>query len=247
MSNENSVAFGVDFFTADKSSLLSDIEKRIYAPYSFVVTPNVDHLVQLNKNHEFRDAYCKASIRICDSRVLSPLLRSLGVIIQEVIPGSDLTLDLLSWANRDRLRLVLIGGSELEVERLRLLYPGIFLYHHNPPMGFIERVSEVDECLNFIRDHHSEIVLYAVGAPRQEILASYIEPNERTGVGFCIGASISFATGTIKRAPKWMQKAKLEWLHRMVSDPRRLVKRYFNDFLFIVVAYCSEKLKSRKL
>ncbi|MFW9674481.1 WecB/TagA/CpsF family glycosyltransferase, partial [Vibrio parahaemolyticus] len=74
-----------------------------------------------------------------------------------------------------------------------------------------------------------------------EILASSIESHERTGMGFCIGASISFATGSIKRAPVWMQNCKLEWLHRMLSEPKRLVKRYVHDALFIVPAFWREK------
>jgi len=60
-------------------------------------------------------------------------------------------------------------------------------------------------------------------------------------MGFCIGASISFATGSIKRAPRWMQMNKLEWLHRMFSEPRRLARRYLHDALFIVPAYLRER------
>ncbi|MCQ4277349.1 WecB/TagA/CpsF family glycosyltransferase [Stutzerimonas degradans] len=241
MSNDTNHAFGVSFYTGSKAALLASVREGVKQPYSFVVTPNVDHLAQLQHNAALRAAYSKARLRLCDSRVLMPLLQRLGVAVEEVIPGSDLTIDLLRWADSERLRIVLVGASNEECTKLRNLYPGITVYHHNPPMGFIDRPDEVRRCLEFIRQHPSELVFYAVGAPRQEILASSIESHERTGMGFCIGASISFATGSIKRAPRWMQNCKLEWLHRMLSEPRRLVRRYVHDALFIVPAYRREK------
>lgn len=241
MSSDTNHAFGVTFYTGSKAALLACIREGVKQPYSFVVTPNVDHLAQLQQNAALRTAYAKARLRLCDSRILMPLLQRLGVAVEEVIPGSDLTVDLLRWADQERLRIVLIGASQEECTRLRALYPGITLHHHNPPMGFINQPDEVRRCLEFVREHPSELVFYAVGAPRQEILASSIESHERTGMGFCIGASISFATGSIKRAPRWMQQCKLEWLHRMLSEPRRLVKRYLHDALYIVPAYRREK------
>lgn len=241
MSSETNQAFGVDFYTGSKEALLACIREGVRQPYSFVVTPNVDHLALLQRDHQLREAYARARWRVCDSRVLNPLLRSLGVRIREVIPGSDLTIDLLRWADREQLRLVLIGGRDSECQRLKALYPGIRIAHYDPPMGFINKPEEVARCLDFVRQHPSELVFYAVGAPRQEILASRIQAHERTGMGFCIGASISFATGSVRRAPLWMQKAHLEWLHRMLSEPKRLARRYFQDALFIVPAYLRER------
>lgn len=241
MSSDTQEAFGVTFYTGTKTALLASIREGVSQPYSFVVTPNVDHLAQLQEDAALRDAYSKARWRLCDSRILMPLLHRLGVRVPEVIPGSDLTIDLLRLADQLRWRLVLIGGSPAECQKLQVLYPGIAIEHHNPPMGFINKPEEVERCLEFIRSHPSELVFYAVGAPRQEILAAGVQSHERTGMGFCIGASVSFATGSIKRAPKWMQESKLEWLHRMFSEPRRLVKRYVKDALYIVPAYLREK------
>lgn len=244
MSSDTNQAFGVRFYGGSKAALLACIREGVRQPYSFVVTPNVDHLTQLQHSQPLREAYARARLRICDSRVLLPMLRSLGLRIDEVIPGSDLTLDLLHWANREQLRLVLIGASVAECERLRARFPGISIAHHNPPMGFIKQPAQVRRCLDFVRAHPSELVFFAVGAPRQEILASSIASHERSGMGFCIGASISFATGSVKRAPRWMQKAKLEWLHRILCEPRRLLKRYLRNVLYIVPAYFRERSHS---
>ncbi len=239
-------AFGIDFYSGNKKALLSYIREGVKQPYSFVVTPNVDHLVQLEHDEQLRDAYAKARWRLCDSRILLSLLSRLGIHLDEAIPGSDLTLDLLKWADAERLRVVLIGSVESEADKLRALYPGIVLSHYNPPMGFIKKPEEVQRCLQFVRENPSELVLYAVGTPRGEVLAAATQPNERTGMGFSIGASISFATGTIKRAPKWMREYKLEWLHRMCMEPRRLAKRYWIDALYIVPAFLREKSARQK-
>ncbi len=244
--SSDTTAFGIDFYPGNKKALLTCIREGVRQPYSFVVTPNVDHLVQLEHDAELRDAYAKARWRLCDSRILLSLLKRLGIHLDEVIPGSDLTLDLLDWANRERLRVVLIGSLESEADKLRALYPGIDLYHYNPPMGFIRKPEEVQRCLQFVRDNPSELVLYAVGTPRGEVLAAATMPYERTGMGFSIGASISFATGTIKRAPRWMRESKLEWLHRMLMEPRRLARRYWIDAMYIVPAYLRERSARHK-
>nr|WP_221189882.1 WecB/TagA/CpsF family glycosyltransferase [Azomonas macrocytogenes] len=223
------------------------IRDWIKQPYSYLVTPNMDHLARVRNEEAFRDAYDRARLRLCDSRVIMPLLNSLGVHVKEVITGSDLTLDLLKWANEDHLRIVLIGSTSAECGKLLRMYPNIKLDHYNPPMGFIKHPEEVERCLAFIREHPSDLVFYAVGTPQGEILASKVQSHERTGMGIGIGASISFATGTVKRAPKWMQEARLEWLYRTTLEPRRLGKRYLNNFMFIIPAYLRERnLKSRK-
>lgn len=239
--SSDTTAFGIDFYSGNKRTLLTCIREGIKQPYSYVVTPNVDHLVQLETDNQLRHAYANARWRLCDSRILLSLLHRLGVHLDEAIPGSDLTLDLLKWADADRLSVVLIGSAASEAEKLRALYPGITLYHYNPPMGFIKKPEEVQRCLQFVRENPSDLVLYAVGTPRGEVLAGMTQPNERTGMGFCIGASISFATGTIKRAPRWMRESKLEWLHRMCLEPRRLAKRYLIDAVYIVPAFMREK------
>lgn len=244
--SSDTTAFGIDFYSGNKKTLLTCIREGIKQPYSFVVTPNVDHLVQLESDEELRNAYAKARWRLCDSRILLSLVSRLGVHIDEAIPGSDLTLDLLKWADQDRLRVVLIGSATAEADRLRALYPGIDLYHYNPPMGFIKKPEEVQRCLQFVRNNPSDLVLYAVGTPRGEVLAGMTQPHERSGMGFCIGASISFATGTIKRAPRWMREYKLEWLHRMCLEPRRLAKRYFIDAIYILPAYLRERSSKQK-
>jgi exopolysaccharide biosynthesis WecB/TagA/CpsF family protein len=94
-------------------------------------------------------------------------------------------------------------------------------------MGFIKSEHEVQKCVNFAVKTRAPLIFLAVGMPQQEILARHIVDHpEARGVGLCVGASIDFLTGKERRAPVWLQKVGLEWLHRLLRDPRRLAARY---------------------
>jgi exopolysaccharide biosynthesis WecB/TagA/CpsF family protein len=87
------------------------------------------------------------------------------------------------------------------------------------------------------------LVFLAVGSPRQEALAAAIRATGcATGTGLCIGASLEFIAGAQRRAPVWMQRAGLEWLHRLGCDPKRLVRRYLMDCPAIVPLLLRERL-----
>ncbi|HEU4820333.1 MAG TPA: WecB/TagA/CpsF family glycosyltransferase, partial [Qipengyuania sp.] len=79
----------------------------------------------------------------------------------------------------------------------------------------------------FVERTQAQLVLFAIGAPQSEIVAHAIARRGRAGgVGLCIGASVEFLSGAKRRAPSWMQRAGLEWLFRLVSEPGRLWRRY---------------------
>jgi exopolysaccharide biosynthesis WecB/TagA/CpsF family protein len=110
---------------------------------------------------------------------------------------------------------------------LQARYGWTRLTHHDPPMGFIHDPAAMEACVRTVLENPARIVLLCVGSPQQEILASRIATaGEATGVGLCVGASLDFVAGVKRRAPRWMQQAHLEWLHRLISEPRRLWRRY---------------------
>jgi exopolysaccharide biosynthesis WecB/TagA/CpsF family protein len=112
-------------------------------------------------------------------------------------------------------------------------------------MGFIKSGAEVTKCVDFVVNTQAPLVFLAVGMPQQEFLAQHIanHPQAR-GVGLCIGASIDFLTGSQRRAPLWVQKAGLEWLHRLLSNPRRLASRYLIECPRIFYLICMEWRKT---
>jgi exopolysaccharide biosynthesis WecB/TagA/CpsF family protein len=196
--------------------------------FGYVVTPNVDHLIRLHEDPNFRRLYEQASYVLLDSRFLALCLRVTRGLRLPVCTGSDLTSYLLGGATRHDDELVLIGGTPAQAERLRQLRGLCALHHHNPPMGFINDPVALETCLQFIEAHSPfRYCLLAVGAPQQEQVAGMLKARGRArGLALCVGASINFITGEERRAPAWMQRAGLEWLFRLKQSPRRLARRY---------------------
>jgi N-acetylglucosaminyldiphosphoundecaprenol N-acetyl-beta-D-mannosaminyltransferase len=197
------------------------------APFRYVVTPNVQHLVKLHDDPvALRPAYDGASRTYCDSRIVS-FLSALRGMHTSVVTGSDLTARLISLASKQNRSVTIVGPEADDCAKLKRLFPGLRLAHMRPPMGFIRSEIEIKKCVDFVVNTRSELVFLAVGTPQQELLARCISENsDARGIGLCVGASIDFLTGRQKRAPLWMQRAGLEWLHRLGSDPRRLARRY---------------------
>jgi exopolysaccharide biosynthesis WecB/TagA/CpsF family protein len=196
--------------------------------YGYVVTPNVDHMIRYHENGDFRALYAQAAYVLLDSRVAALAFRMVHGVRIPVCTGSDLTEALLSRVAGTADRIVIIGGSERQARLLKSRYGLQDLHHYNPPMGFINDARAVEACLQFIEAASPfRFCLIAVGSPRQEILAQLLAERTRArGLALCIGASIDFLTGGERRAPFWMQRVGLEWLYRLMQNPRRLAWRY---------------------
>jgi len=221
---------GVTFDSCDLAAAETWLTGRpADAPFAFVVTPNVDHVVKLDAapaDAEIRQAYAAAALRLCDSRIVARLARMRGVDLA-VVPGSDLTAHLVMQVAQAGDRICLIGGDAAMLDELRGLRPELEIVQHIPPMGMLAKPAAMAEAAAFIRDARARYTLLAVSSPPQEILAlRTAQLGGAVGIGLCIGASIDFLTGRKARAPLWMRKASLEWLHRLLSEPRRLWRRY---------------------
>jgi N-acetylglucosaminyldiphosphoundecaprenol N-acetyl-beta-D-mannosaminyltransferase len=144
-----------------------------------------------------------------------------------VCPGSDLTQALFSQVIQPADRVVVIGGAAEQAMQLAASY-GPTIVHHNPPMGFINDPAALENCLRFIEAASPfRFCFLAVGSPQQERVAYLLKQRGLTqGLALCSGASLNFLTGAERRAPRWMQRMALEWLFRLLHDPRRLARRY---------------------
>lgn len=221
---------GLDFDPLDlgeASRWLAD--RAADAPFGYVVTPNVDHLVRLHgpaATAELWDAYRGAALTLCDSRILRKVARLRGVRLA-LAAGSDLTERLLRRVIRPDDRLCLLGGDEATAAALRALCPAVTLCQHMPPMGLLRDRAAMAEAAAFAASARARFTLIAVGSPQQEVLARRIAAHpDAVGTGLCIGASVDFLTGRLRRAPRWMQRCGVEWLHRLLSEPRRMWRRY---------------------
>jgi exopolysaccharide biosynthesis WecB/TagA/CpsF family protein len=196
--------------------------------YGYVVTPNVDHLTRYCDDPSFRGIYHSAQYVLLDSRVVAMAMRLLRGPRLGVCPGSDLTAELLGRVASPADRIILIGGSASQAKQIGAIYGLTNIHHHNPPMGFIGNAEATENCLRFVEARSPfRFCFLAVGSPQQEIVAQLLQSRDRArGLALCVGAALNFITGAERRAPRWMQELALEWLHRLVRDPRRLAPRY---------------------
>lgn len=224
---------GVDFDLAGEADVLAWIERSSGGgDFTYLVTPNVDHVVMLAEPgpEPWRDAYraavADAGLCVNDSRILQRLA-SFSRVSLPVTPGSDIVKALVERRRTAAGALALVGGRTEEADWLRTALPGHSVLHYQPPMGVRDSAAARAEIANFVEHAQADIVLFAIGAPQSEIVCHAIaRRGEARGVGLCIGASVEFLSGAKSRAPRWMQRAGLEWLFRLTSEPGRLWRRY---------------------
>ena len=195
--------------------------------FGYVVTPNVDHVIRLHDDPRFREIYAQASYVLMDSRFLARMLSVFKRQYLRVCLGSDLTTALLTSVVKPSDVTVLVGGSPEQAQMLRERYPQA-LHHVNPPMNFIRDPQAVEQCLREIEAVGAfRFCFLAVGSPQQEIIAQMLKDRGRArGLALCIGTAVNYLTGVEKRAPFWMQQSGIEWLFRLLHNPRRMAKRY---------------------
>jgi N-acetylglucosaminyldiphosphoundecaprenol N-acetyl-beta-D-mannosaminyltransferase len=239
---------GVDFAALALPEVLALLAARPAGePFAAVVTPNADHLVRLSRNPGLSPLYRDAGLTLLDSRVVARLGRRLGLAVPPVVTGSDLTAALFATVIRPGDRIAIIGGQAEAIAALTARHGLTDVVHHDPPMGFEHDQAAFARAVDAVRGAKARFVFLAVGSPRQEKLAHAImQASDATGIGLCIGAALDFLTGAQARAPGWMQRAGLEWLHRLATNPGRLAKRYLVDDLPIIALLAREARARRR-
>lgn len=216
--------------------------------YAYVVTPNSDHVIRFYDDPSFRDLYESADFALLDSRFLALLLRISKGIQIPTCPGSDITAALFENVISPDDKIVLVGGNTAQAMQLAQKHGLHKLRHYDPPMGFIREPAEVEACLNFIeRESPFRFCFLAVGCPQQEKLAQALQSRGKArGMALCIGASINFLTGIERRAPLWIQRLGMEWVFRLLNDPKRLARRYLvrGPRIFLLLSQLNFVLRS---
>jgi N-acetylglucosaminyldiphosphoundecaprenol N-acetyl-beta-D-mannosaminyltransferase len=206
-----------------------------------VVTPNVDHLVMLEHDARFRDAYARASLCLADGMPVVWAARLLGTPVPEKVSGSDLLLPLVRLAAAEGWRVFLVGGGPGTAAAAAARFEaelGLRVVGHAAPM-LTPAGEAADEGALFarIRAARPDLVFVAFGAPKQEFWIERARAALGPAVAVAVGASLEFVVGRVKRAPAWMSRAGLEWLYRLAQEPRRLWRRYLlRDPQFLLIA-----------
>jgi N-acetylglucosaminyldiphosphoundecaprenol N-acetyl-beta-D-mannosaminyltransferase len=223
------LGLGFDLLSTDQVvSRLTKVSRAM--PYSYIVTPNVDHIVRLhedeNRAARLGSIYENAALCLCDSKVLHLLGRLRGVRLP-VVPGSELTALMFERVIRPGDRIGIIGGDAALLRALRDKYRNIEFVQHCPPMGLGQNSAARRASAEFAAHNDARFTFIGVGSPQQEMIAAEAKAIPgAAGTALCIGAGLDFLTGRQKRAPQLARSLGLEWAHRLVSNPRRMWRRY---------------------
>jgi len=227
---------------------MSEAVERIVAMASdggaphYVCTGNVDHLVTMQRDSEFRRIYEQADLVLADGMPVVWLSRlSPGGRLRERVAGSDLFWELARVSAVHGLRLFYLGGApgaaERAAEAARARVPGVNICGlYCPPFDKFGTEAEQARIRDAIRAAAPHVLLVAFGAPKQEKWIAAHKDGIAVPVSIGVGGSFEMAGGLIRRAPRWMHGIGLEWLHRLLQEPRRLWRRYLaRDLPFLLL------------
>lgn len=205
----------------------------------YIVTPNVNCVVLLSKHQGYRNAFERASMVVADGKPVVLAARMFGEDIPGTVTGSDLVPAIFQRFNDEaqhELKVFLLGAmpgiAEVAASNIESMYQHVKVSGlYSPPFGFEKDPVECDKICKLISASGAEFLLIGLGAPKQATWVSQYAEQLPVKVAICAGATIDFLAGNKPRAPKWISKIGMEWFYRMVSEPKRLVKRYAADAL----------------
>jgi len=220
----------------------------------FVITPNVDHIVQVQSNVALQNAYQQAALVVTDGRPVVWAANLLGVKIPETVPGSDLVPAIFEHAQKNEkpIKVFLLGAMPGVADRAKAAISQQWSVVNvvgtlSPDFGFDKNDAESQKICEIVNASGAELLVLGLGAPKQELWVTKYAVNLAVEVALCVGATIDFLAGEKPRAPVWMRKSGLEWLHRMLSEPKRLAKRYVVDaIVFPKIVYKEWLLQRQK-
>lgn len=197
----------------------------------WVVTPNLDILHKLVHDDSFRELVDPATLRLPDGKPLIWASAIQGTPLPERVAGSDLVSTLSARAADDGLSVFLLGGdpgaADEAADVLKGRHPTLTIAGIEcPPFGFEADASYMASLEARLVEAQPDIVFVALGCPKQERLIVKLRQAAPKAWYLGIGISFSFLAGRVHRAPRWMQAAGLEWVHRLCQEPGRLAKRY---------------------
>lgn len=202
---------------------------------------NANNYVLAQKNKELSEAVSNADLIQADGVSIVWASRLMGMRIRERVNGTDLMNRLIEEADQRKLRIYFLGTKEMVLQRmlstLKERYKGLRI------AGFHNGYFEADEetyIIEEIRKSQADILLVGMPTPFKEVWCYKNRDKLDTPVILGVGGSFDVLAGIIKRAPSWMQKSGLEWVWRLIMEPRRMWKRYltYNTlFLFALSKY----------
>lgn len=243
--------FGLDISTSSFAEAVTTLSRTLAedAPAKVVVTPNTDQIVKLSRDTHLLSLYQSADFIFPDGfpLVLSSRLLHGKNSCQERVTGADLFPALCQIIEKKQGRIFLLGGHPGNEASLRQAmagkYPSATIEVFSPSMSFVADSDEGQKAVERINRFRPDITFACLGMPKQERWALRYCSTLHTKLICCFGAAFEFDLGLVKRAPQVMQDIGLEWLWRLLGNPRKLGRRYLLDDPYFVVILIREFLK----
>jgi exopolysaccharide biosynthesis WecB/TagA/CpsF family protein len=237
----------IDILSITKKELLDNLQQGV------LFTPNVDHLMNLQKDKDFYLAYQQADFVVCDSQIVRFASKFLKRSIVETIAGSDfLSLFCFHHKANPNIQVFLLGAREGVAQQAmhnlnEKMGRDIVIGVHSPSFGFETNEAECRDIIQKINESKANVLVVGVGSPKQEKwIAKYKDQLPLVKIFMGLGATIDFEAGIVRRSPIFLRKIGMEWAFRLCSDPKRLWKRYIiNDIPFFLLIF-KEKLNRYK-
>ena len=213
-----------------------------------LATVNLDYLVQAERSDAFRSALRTAQLTVADGAPVLWLSRLAGRRLPERITGSDLT-EWLIAGGIPSTRLYLLGSTEAVcravAKRAEAAGVPVVGWNTSPPDVFADPERSA-ALVAEINDTEPDVLLTALGAPRQDLWLERHQPSLDVSVLIGVGGSLDFAAGRVRRAPRLVQRVGLEWAFRLVQEPGRLFRRYVMDDLPFLVRAAIATMSRRR-
>lgn len=215
---------------------------------------NLNQLYLLKNNSEFANSVKKCDILIPDGEPVMWIAKWLGSPLKSKITGPEYTLRLFQLAADYNYKIFILGGkpgsAELAIENISKIYPNLPKpEYYCPPFGFEKDEDEINKIIEKLKHSKSDMLIMALGAPKQENFAEKYYREFQIPIIFGSGIAIDYYAGRVKKAPILLNKMGLEWLFRLVQEPKRLFRRYIIDdlpFLLEMKKWARNEKKKRK-
>lgn len=189
--------------------------------FSYAVTPNPELVMMAGKDPEYAKTLAGASLTLADGIGIIYAAKLLGRPLVGRVPGVDFAAELMAGMAREGLGLFLLGAkpgvAQQAAENLKAKYPGLDIRGVHD--GYF---SEDEPVVKAIRESGAQVVFVCLGAPKQELWMAQNGSQSGAHLMVGLGGSLDVFAGTVKRAPEGWQKLGLEWLYRLIKEPKRV-------------------------
>ena len=213
---------------------LAQLLKHLHRGVLF--TPNIDHLVRLQSDRDFYEAYQQADWVVCDSVILQRCSLLLRHPIVESVPGSTFFHEYCDYHRADEsCRIFIMGGKEGVPQKAQeninwRVGRQMVVGAHSPSFSFVKDEVESRCLVEMVNESGATVLVVCATSPKQELwIARCRKMMPHVRLFMALGATVDFEAGTVKRCPVPLRRLGLEWLWRFSQDPKRLFCRYFVD------------------